>query len=565
MSVQRTRFGVAYPPHIVAALEEQAMRVEIFQPTHGFDQGRVAENLSPGFSPDCESVVREDGYMLLREGLVSFGGSNDVVDTGLGGPALGMWQLPDIVGAQWALVVGGASGDQIAVFDPALDTWRLLSASAVAPTGTAPTATLETLWDAAAIYDVSLDENIAVLTNGLDVPKVVELSSGVAAYSDLQNFSSVATNAASVCNHDNRLVFFAINTSTNRYPQRVMWTPKGEPQNFTLADGYGFQDLIDMAGVGQKVLADADGIVLFSDEQIWRGRPRNDNYVYDFYPIERQMGCPFPRTITRTPYGIVFLGRDFELYLLSGDRISPLGPSGANEPSRIQTFLAATIYEPDRAWAAYNPREKRYELNYPGSDSAEGFASRGLWYNLAEKSFWPQRFEVELSAGCQYVDPGTSGGSFDQSVESWDYIAATWENITQPGVDYRIHAISTSGISLRFHPDAVDDYGTAYSGYWTSHAMNRADQMRYDTLNELFLDYSTESDSSVTVEFLEHEEATPSTSTSLTLTRHHRGRSLATGSATGVSPQFRVRFTSGARPKLSRFQARLVEAGLYPG
>jgi hypothetical protein len=553
--MQRTRFGSAYNPYLVQQLEEAGDRVEIFTPVRGLHQGDAPSDLEAGFSPIAYNFVIDAGHITPRFGLSSFKGGVSQ----LSGPALGAYRAFDLKGNQFLVA---ASDRTIALFDPVSDEWRALSAHT--SDANVPSGTSRQYWRGAHIYDSVTDEAMCVFTNQKDLPKTFQVTGSVATYSDLTDFASLASYARAVCAFDNRLVWWNVGSSTQSQPQRVLWSARGKARNYQLIDGAGFEDLLDISGVGTGIIAEREGVLLFSENEVWRGRRRGDAYVFDFYPIARDLGCPYPNTIVMTPIGTVFLGRDLELYAVQGDAIQAIGPRNMGEASRIRTFLQDNLYEADRSWAAYNPTEQRYELFFTGTDSANGYPTRGLFYSLAERAFFPQRFQHELTMGVDYINPGDPQ-MWDTEILAWDNIATSWDEQMVAGNGYEINAFTSGGTGARFDSSITNDLGSSFTCEWTSHALNRNDQMRMERLNELWIEYRATSAGNASVEFSGDLGFDPSDTFDLALPAGSYQRVLVPANIAGAAPHFKILVTDGSTPKIARFQARLLEAGAYGG
>jgi hypothetical protein len=557
--MQRTRFGSAYNPYLVQQLEEAGDRVEIFTPMRGLHTGDAPQDIEAGYSPSAYNFVIDAGHLTPRSGLSQFKGGV----SHLSGPALGAWRMSDLVGNQFLFA---ASSRSFSVFDPVVDSWSSLSYQQ--PSGftvdNMPSGTSRQYWDATYAYEPAQDRNFAVFVNNVDLPKIAHVTASVTTYSDLTGITSQASRAAAVAAFDNRVIFFNVSSNANSYPQRVLWSARGSPQNYQIIDGAGFEDLMDMRGKGTRIIAEREGVLLFSDEEIWRGRRRNDAYVFDFYPISKQMGAPFPRTIVATPLGVIFLNREFELHAVIGDEVVPLGPASAGESSRIRTFLQAEISESARMWAVYNPAPTRYELYYTGADSSEGYPTRALYFQLTENSFLPQRLKHEVSAGVEYTDPGDPA-YWNGSGAGWDDVATSWDEQLQAGTGYFVHTMSSAGTAHRFHSSQTNDDGSAFTAQWTSHALNRENQMRFERLSEVWVECKSDSAGSLQVVLSGDQAFSQIDTRDLNVPAREYARLHAPGDVYGVSPAFRVQITDGSRPKIARFQAQLIEAGIYPG
>lgn len=558
--IRASRFGVRRNWRDAALIEEKSARVEVITPTLGVHRGDAPQDLSAGFSPDCYNFDISSGHIAPRSGLSAYNGGV----SHLSGAALGAWRMFDTTGNEYLLY---ASDRTFGVFDPtpvshSTLSWIRPSSYTTGTPGATPSNTSADPWHATWIYDANVDANIGVFTNNIDVPKAALLKPSLTTYSDLTGFTSLASKAAAVAAFDNRLVWFNVSTSASSYPTRVMWSARGLPQNYQLLDGAGYEDLLDMQGIGTGIVSEREGVLLLTDEEIWRGRKRGDAYVFDFYPIERHFGAPYAKTVTKTPAGTFFLGRDLEVYLVNGDHVQAIGSSAAGEASRIQQLLSDELYNPDRAWGVYNPAKRRYELYFVGANANNGYASKALFFHLVENSFMPQRFSVDLSAGVEYSDSGDPQ-EWDFTTLTWDEITTSWNDQVTPGSGYNIHAFSSDGTHYRYQSSQTNDDGTEFDCRWTSHGLNRPDGMRYEQLTEVWLQYKATRDSNCSIVFGNDALLAGGTISSLSVPIAEYGRVLATGHAVGVSPQFRVEIRDGSQIQIARMQARLVEGGLY--
>lgn len=552
-----SRFGINYNPYLVAQHEQSSARVEVFSPTRGLHRGDSSQDLAPGFTPNCANLIPDAGALTPRSGLSQFKGGSSK----LSGAVLGAWLLHDEVDNHY---LATASANTFSLYDPTLDSWSTLSYVKPSTATNLPSGTSRDYWDSASIYDASKDRFVGVFTNGINLPYEMTVKPSATTFSDLTNFASLASKARSVCAFDDRLVWWNIASSASSYPTRVLWSPRGLPSSYSLVAGAGFQDLMDVKGEGTRVVASRDGLVLFTDEEVWGARRRGDAYVFDFYPIVREFGCPYPKSVVETPFGTIFLSTDFELYIIQNGRINALGPVEGEGASRIRSFLQENAYEGERMWAVYNPASVRYELYFTGVESDEGFPTRALYYSFNDRAFWPQKFSHELSAGVGFDDPGiplTWDGAGDLT---WDQMGGIWDTQVTPGTGWYVNTFSSGGSAYRFYSTQTSDDGSAITYEWDSHGLNRADQMRFETLTELWMEYKSEQTVSLNVGYKGAQGESARTS-NFSLIPATFKRAFLPSHAFGVAPQFTIQGADGTRPKIARFQATLRESGLYGG
>jgi hypothetical protein len=554
--VRQTKYGYspkAYPP--------AESRKSIFEPVRGLDAGQAPQELSPGFTPESQNWIHVGGYLQPRSGISRYDNSFT-----LGDAALYAFEAFDVENRRYAIV---ASSDTLAILPASGTSWSALSYVA-GSSGQTASAVMNIGWHGDYIYDIARDENIAVLTNDRQLPKFLTLTPSVNTFSDFTWVSSRFSHARSVTVVDNSLVWFNVSTSTQQFPQRVEVSVRGEPSNYAQADGAVFEDIMDMRGVGQRAVADGDNVVLFTDQQIWRGRKTGDNYRFSYYCVNRTLGSPYPKTIASTPRGIMFLGGDLEMYLLSGDETIRLGPTYTKGPdqgdhSRIQTYLQRRLMNGSLAWGAYNDRDNAYEMFYTSNETNTNLYPKnriGLYFD--NMSFFESRFSHELSAGCVIQD-------IEEAV-TWDSIPYTWDQFNVPwdtaslGPVARRHAVfSSSGTPYRFRSDQTSDDGTAIQCNWRSHGLNQGDEFRFDQLHEVWIEYASDSNSSLSLMVSDTVGSSFIDGYAANLSSSSHSVVMCPVHITAQSPVFELRLNDGSVPKISRLQARLRDAGAYGG
>lgn len=554
---RRTSFGIA---RVVASATPDTDRHEAISPLGGVHAGIAPQRLAPPHSPAMRNFVLEDGLLAPRSGLSRSGGTAP-------GGALGAWRFHDAEGYEHGLV---ASDRTFATIGRTGTTWSDLSyhpASGFA--ANPPSGTSRDVWRATSIYEPGADRHIVVATNGVDLPKVATLTASVTTLSDHTAFASLASSARAVTAVDSRLMFFnCADASGARWPQRVLWTPRGAPLSVQIADGAGFEDLMDMRGVGTAVIAERDGAVLFSDQEVWRARRRGDIYGFDFYPISKDIGAPFGRTVVSTPLGVFFLGHDLDVYVVQGDQIVPVGPEQPGTPSRIRALLQAEVADAASSWALYNRVEKRYELYYVGTDSTAGGARRALFYPLEFGVWLPQRFPIELQAGASLTDPGDPGPTWDGLSETWDDQGdSTWDAAETLGSAMYSYLVGSAGTSYRLDPAQTDDDGTVVDCRWQSHGLAHPETFGFDQLYEVWADVAdAASGATATVHTSDNLGATYDASyATVRLPETPNGQVMAPTNLSARAPVFEWRQTGASGARLAGFDAVLRTRGRHGG
>jgi len=555
MAIQKTRFG--FPTR---SPRQVRSRTEIFRPVLGLHVGDVPQDLMPGFTPESLNFVTEAGYITPRSGLSQFGGYS------FGQPVLGGAELPDAEGNLAAVALSASS---IAMYHPSTDTWSQLSyvRGSTLTQDDLPSGLSTDYWSTAAIFDPEANAFMAVLSNGTNYAKWFHVDASTATYSDFTwaEVLEATKTAKAVAAVNDRLVFFnTVSSQGTKYPTRLVYSARGNPRSFLVADGAGAIDLMDMRGEGVAAIKAQDQLFLFTDEEIWRAVPTLDDYAFRVERVSDRLGCPYPRTIAASPIGIIFLARDLEVYVLSGTQVVPLGPPAPGEPSRIQPYLRRHMIEGFRAWAAFNAVERRYELYFSTRESMNGFPVRALYYNIDDQSWMPQKFAHELSFGFDLEDPGTPVTWEDLEGFAWDELNQAWDSFGRGADQRHTVAFGSGGTAYRLYSGYTNDDGIALEARWRSHALSQADQMRQKHLTELWIDYETEVSSEVGVHLSNDLGQGFQSSRTVQLSPGRRNQFVPVW-ITGQAPMFEIRVADGSRPKIARFQASLTDAGKFGG
>lgn len=197
-------------------------------------------------------------------------------------------------------------------------------------------------------------------------------SAGAAVYSYLTS----APKAKAIAAFDNYLLAWNVQ-GTGAFITRVQWCVRGEPDNWT-GEGSGFEDLLEMSGTGTAVKGMADGrVILFTDREIWYGQRAAYPAQFQFYPLDKSLGCPAPKTIAETPGGLIFVGSDWKLHIL---------PSGGGLPAAIAPQLNEWLRRRphvDSAVQTWGLYDQQTNLYYLFVERISGTIDQGAAVNLA--------------------------------------------------------------------------------------------------------------------------------------------------------------------------------------
>lgn len=549
--IPRARFA---PPAARAPLRQREIDIPV---TGGLHAGVAPQNLPRGFSPDLRNLTPDtEGYITPRSGLSQYGAFD------FNGAVLGAFETFDHEGNIGAVA---ASARSVSLLHPTNQAWSSLSY--VAGNQSWHAGNLSGLstdyFEGETIYDAAADRMICVFSNNTDSLKFATILAATATFSDFTWADSINSVTASkdIASINDRLVLFNALSSTGvRYPTRVMWSARGNPRSFLIADGAGAEDLMDMRGSGQACVRWKEFLVLFTELEIWRAIPTEDDYAFRFSRTIDDMGCPWPRTAAATPEGVVFLGRDKEVYITDGVGFQPLGPVNGAGASRIQRKISEEALNLGRSWGIYNATERRYELYYAASDSPGGFPSRALFYDFPTQTWWPARFSHGLSDGIDIVDPATLV-TWDDISNSWDATTASWDdfNITQG--NRRPNVFDSAGSSLRYFSNQTTDDGSAIDVRWRSPGLRSG--IRKLHLKEVWLDYENDSASSASLWVgSSRSGAAFEAQTALSLGTANDPAFVPVWK-TDHHPAFEIRLNDGGQPRIASFSVTLQDASKF--
>lgn len=542
-------------------------------PTLGLHSGIAADELPPGFTPASLNYEVEAGAIRPRSGtsLATQSSSGIVGFTGREEPVLGGGEVFDVDQNVHSVA---ATPSRLLFLKGTTGTWTIMSPDASA---TNPSGTSFDYWEHTYVYDATIDENLAVLCNGRDIPKYFEVMGGAAVFSNftfLQGAFGFSTPKATIV-ADNRLVF-ANFQSPDRAVNRVAWSARGAPTNFQILDGAGFEDLRDLRGEILALREDGDdGFLVISSEEVWRARPRRDLAAFDFFPVTREVAALNPRTARQTPIGLTFLSRDHEIYAISGAQLTPLGLRQRGEASRVQTHLKRNLDGAKRPFALYNERRRRYELFYStSSTSFDGFPTRALYYDLEADSFLEQGFPEEYSYGHDFATAGiadlddTWDGGDDGGGDTWDgETSKIWdENVTAADTARRRPLLfSSSGTVEQVFDERFQDVEGTITTRWRSGGIRHpaagqsplVEPWRRVWLHEFWAEYSADRASNASLRWTDDGGASFRDDRQFSVNSSAYSADLIPVRFGGRAPAFQIETADTGRPNFSRFAVRI--------
>jgi hypothetical protein len=476
------RFGI--PLNIRIRSTESVLVVE---PVLGLDVSQPSVDAPLGSTPESSNYVMRDGAleprpMLARRGVTSqpFGNS----------PILGGHELVSVANVKYPLVSGTT---RLATYGQAANPndWSVLSYVSSYGLNDPPALAATNYWDWTQIYSADRDENWAVgAAESYQTLYVTQSNTTV--------FSSLtgAPAAKYVAAYDNYLLAFNMREGSADLVQRVRWNDRGSASSWTggLA---GFEDLLAMKGQGTKIVTQDGALRLFSDQEIWQGVPGDVVAPFRFAPYDTSRGAPYSGTITQTPAGTIFLGRDYQLYLLPSGGGPSQGIGG-----RLHQKIRNEIDFPERAWSVYDNTLSQYQLFYP-IRGGSGYPEKAVYLDMQSGSLAPQTFTHSVTRGVEIEvsSSATTYGGLQAAGIRFADLNMTYGQLAGTSQGRAVLVGTSSGTLAYFNSAATNDLGSAVESKWRSTGLAGEDPSHQKSVNEWRVDYQADSSSSLTVRF----------------------------------------------------------------
>ena len=540
MATQKARFT---PPTRSPSGREREVT---FGVAGGFHGGVPSQGVPNGFSPAVRNFVPTGAGAIAPRSALSKVPETRII--GINAPVLGGAELVDGSGYFTAII---ASTRSVQAFNNTLGSWQSIFYTPgnqswhSGPLSSLSTDYIEAVGIYASTFAGGVGDMLCVFSNQSDSLKYWQISA-TTTYSDFTWADSIASthNARSVCAVNDRLVLF--NTRPNGgavHPTRVMWSARGNPLSFLVADGAGAEDLMEMRGEGQKAVRFRDFMLLFTEIELWRATPTFDDYAFRFDRVVDSIGCPNPRTIAVTPDGVVFLGVDYEVYITDGVNVLRLGPIEGKGESRIQAHLRGELVTPHRAWAMYNRTLRRYELYYSISGSEQGYPTRAMFYDFATQTWWPQTFSNGLTFGLDMTD------------YTIPFVTATSANSFDPNY------FDSFGTAFRASSTITNDAGNTIDARWRSPGAKNASRKAH--LKEVWIDADVDSASSGSIWLGSARSNSVFTAEKAIAFTTANDPIFVPTFTTDNAPSFELRINDGGRPRIASFSATLQDASKF--
>ena len=523
--------------------------VTVIDATLGLDVGRSSLNLPEGATPNSENFIMRDGRLEPRSVLSRLGSFNTVFVTDArltnGIPA-------NTVSNTRYILVAGRESDWY-YLAPGEQTFKLVDLAS-------PTPGTSDYWDFAQIYSDKHEENIVV---GAITQRGTTLNYWVVGSTDLSTRTMTgAPGARWVASFTDYLI--AANTAEDgaTYPQRIRWSDRGSASSWT-GGVSGFQDLLSARGGVTRVLPLERRLIVFFEDEIWEGTPVDFPFTFNFMPLDTTVGCPFSGTAAVTPRGIVFMARNFQLYLLpkEGGVAQPIG-------SPLHRRIRDSIVQPAKAFGAYDGVNDFYHFYYSSGASAN-LANRAAFLHFANGAWAPQSFDTTtlVLIGAFTAPYGgsrqSSWADFTtyQPLTRWgDMAGESWNDLIGVGNERQIVLALSSQSVFEYSPtmqrDAMESGagGNVRTAFWEGKPFGSDAPAAQKVITRVDVEYVAPSASSLTVRTSPSQGAAYGTGVALSLmTASHVTQMPAYVQQPARYPMFRVETSLQTGLELHRF------------
>jgi hypothetical protein len=515
--------------------------VLVVEPTLGLDVSQPGVDAPLGSTPNSDNYIMREGALEPRP-MLSLRSTNPQPLSF----CAGAYELVSVTNVKSQLA-SGLTRWAVYGLSSNPNTWSVLSYVSSYGLNDQPNLVAGAdYWDFTQTYYPLADQNLAIGAAG-------SYQTLYCTQSDSTVFSSLtgAPRAKYVATLNDYVVAGNMKDGNGTYVQRVSWNDRGSASSWT-GGLSGFEDLLSMKGAITKVFVQDNRLMISGDQEIWQGVPRDFPFTWDFQPYDTTRGCPYSWTLASTPRGAIFLGRDYQVYLLpkGGGQAIPIG-------QRLHRTIRNTIDHPERAWAVYDNTYSQYQLYYP-IKGGSGYPQRAVFLDINSGSWAPQSFDrsggqLSLTRGCE-IGVSSSGTTWGGAAGlAWGNASPSWAEMGGSSEARAILAGSSQGTLYYFNSNATTDNGTAVECKWLSTGLGGEDPSQQKTLREFRVDYQGDSSSSLTVRFSQTLGATFGDGTRLNLpTVSGLSQAIAYPYIASRYPSFEVS-SQGQRHRLFRF------------
>jgi hypothetical protein len=523
--------------------------VLIVEPTLGISLDQPSVDVPLGSTPSSDNYIMREGALEPRP-MISLYESNPQPMGAI--PILGGMEVIDVGGNRLPLVSGTTAWAWYSV-----NSWSVLSYVSAFGQNIPPSGSDLDYWDHTQIYYAGVDENLAIGANG-SYQSLYCWKANDTVFSTLTGAPPALTVAA----FDNFILAANIRSGGSEFVQRVQWSDRGSASSWTQGLA-GFEDLLTMRGDIKRLLPLENRIAVLGENEIWQGYRVDFPNLFLFQPLDTSVGCPYPWTAAVTPRGIIFLGRDYYVYLLPKEGGQPIPIS-----QRLHRSIRNLIDRPERAWGAWDNTTGVYQLNYP-IKGGSGRPQRAAWLQLDSGSWAPQSYDpvagsLSLTRGfeVQRSSSATTWGGLQAAGIVWGSLNMTWADLAGASEERAILTGSSAGTLYYFNSNATSDNGTAVRSYWQSSSLGGESPTVMKTMTRLYIDYQADSSSSLSVSVSQNQGASFDLANSVALLPAASGVSQTRVDTYTPAryPCFKVE-SEGARYRLYRFDVELRYGG----
>lgn len=459
--------------------------VLVSEPVLGFDSSQPPSDLQPGQSPAMANVILRQGGIEPRPMLTLHAANPQPFAV----PVSGGLEVQDVAGNRYPLASGTTTWAWYST-----GSWSVLSYVSSFGLSSPPAAASGDYYDFTQIYSDLRDENFAVGAND-SYDTLLVWQANTLTFSNLTG----APRAKRVAALDSFLLAANVRSGSSDYVQRIQWNDRGSASSWT-GGLSGFADLLDMRGQITRLVPHDQGVLVFSDEETWMGVRRAFPFTFDFAPLDRGVGCPYPWTATQTPLGVIFMSKDYQLYLVprGGGSVVPIG-------QRLHRTIRENIDRPTRAWGAFDRSNGLYQFNYAVRGGL-GWPQKAVWLDVNAGAWAPQLYDetgnaLALSRGFEAIVATSSGTIWNNEILTWDTDLMTWDDKGGVSEDRAIFAGSSAGTLYHFDSTVTSDNGAVVQCRWRSGTLwaEGADPNRMKNVTQVNIGYAATADSNLTL------------------------------------------------------------------
>lgn len=494
--MRQTRFGVPAPR------SRSAVTALVIEPTLGYRTDQPPTDLPPGASPEIVNFMCRNGALQPRPTLSQHTGNPNP----MGVTVIGGTEVQSSTGSRYVLTSG---------------TSRLAwySASSYSPTsqvsagGAAFVAWSATTYDKAdfcQIYEPVNDEMLAFVSTTSSYNTLVCWKSAATIFSVVTQ----APRARWIAPFDNFVMagnIRDVGSAQSKYIQRIQWSDRGNPFNWTTGLS-GFQDLLDARGGVQRIIPEESRLVIFMDYDIFIGVRDNFPNTFRFSRLDGGVGTPYGKTCVSTPRGIIFLSRDFQVYLLPKDG-GPAQPIGEG----VRPYLQDNLAYPENAHATYDPQLGQYQLYHTLRGGTSILPQRSLFLDVMTGAWSLQRWDLTsprniASSWVGALATGQAGLTWSDlsGTYTWSTLPYSWAQMG-PTNDYGQQVTflgSSDGTVWYLNSTGTNDDGTEREARWVSHGFWGEMPETQKVVNGFRVDYSAAQASTISVSLSRDQGAT---------------------------------------------------------